>query len=53
MGVLMLLKGEYEHAEKYLNDANGEGLEAAGLNLKELAVKRANAAEIEKKNRDK
>ena len=53
MGVLMLLKGEYEHAEKYLNDANGEGLEAAGLNLKELAVKKANAAEIEKKNRDK
>ena len=53
MGVLMLLKGEYENAEKYLKAAAESGLEAAGHNLEELAKKKTNAAEIEKKNRDK
>ena len=49
----MLLKGEYEKGEKYLKIASESGLEAAGHNLEELARKRTNAAEIEKKNRDK
>ena len=53
IGVLMLLKGEYEKGEKYLKIASESGLEAAGHNLEELARKRTNAAEIEKKNRDK
>ena len=53
IGVLMLLKGEYEKGEKYLKIAAGSGLEAAGHNLEELARKRTNAAEIENKNRDK
>lgn len=51
MGVLMLLKGDYEHAEEYLKAAAEAGLEAAGQNLEELATKRTNAAEIEKKNK--
>ena len=51
MGVLMLLKGEYEHAEEYLKAAAKSGLQAAGQNLEELAKKKKNAAEIE--NRDK
>jgi len=50
MGVLMLLKGEYDDAEKYLKAAAESGLEAAGHNLEELATKKANAAEIENKN---
>mgnify|MGYP003044793580 CR=1 FL=1 len=33
MGVLMLLKGEYEHAEEYLKAAAKSGLQAAGQNL--------------------
>ena len=37
MGVLMLLKGDYEHAEEYLKAAAEAGLEAAGQNLEELA----------------
>ena len=54
MGVLMLLKGEYEHAEEYLKAAAKSGLQAAGQNLEELAKKKTNAAEIEKiENRDK
>ena len=53
IGVLMLLKGEYEKGEKYLKIAAESGLEAAGHNLEELARKRTNAAEFEKKNRDK
>ena len=54
MGVLMLLKGEYEHAEEYLKAAAKSGLQAAGQNLEELAKKKKNAAEIEKiENRDK
>lgn len=51
MGVLMLLKGDYESAEKYLKNAEAAGVEAAGKNLEELAVKKANAAEIEQKKR--
>lgn len=46
----MLLKGEYDDAEKYLKAAAESGLEAAGHNLEELATKKANAAEIENKN---
>lgn len=53
MGVLMLLKGDYEHAEEYLKAAAEAGLEAAGQNLEELATKRTNAAEIEKKNKNR
>ena len=51
MGVLMLLKGEYEHAEEYLKAAAKSGLQAAGQNLEELAKKKTNTAEIEKKKR--
>ena len=47
----MLLKGDYESAEKYLKNAEAAGVEAAGKNLEELAVKKANAAEIEQKKR--
>lgn len=53
MGILMLMKGEYENGERYLNAAAESGLEAAGHNLDELAKKKTNAAEIEKINRDK
>ena len=53
MGVLMLLKGEYEHAEEYLNVAYESGLKVAGYNLEELTRKKANASEFRIKNRDK
>ncbi len=51
MGVLSLMKGEYELSEKYLKAAAQSGLDAAKENLEELAKKKANAAEIEKKNK--
>lgn len=51
MGVLSLMKGEYELSEKYLKAAAQLGLDAAKENLEELAKKKANAAEIEKKNK--
>lgn len=51
MGVLALLQGNYEKAETYLQAAADKGLEVAGQNLKELAKKKANAAEIEKQNK--
>lgn len=53
MGILMLLKGDYENGERFLKSASGMGLEAAGHNLEELAKKKTNAAEFEKINRDK
>lgn len=49
LGVVALLKGDYEQAEKYLKNAAGAGLETAKDNLNELAKKKANIAEIEKK----
>ncbi|WP_455641233.1 DUF3868 domain-containing protein [Parabacteroides sp.] len=49
MGVLSLLKGEYELAEKYLKAAAASGLKVAKDNLEELEKKRANMAEIEKR----
>lgn len=51
MGVLSLMKGDYESSEKYLKAAAQSGLDAAKENLEELAKKKANAAEIEKKNK--
>ena len=51
MGVLALLKEEYDTAENYLNTAARSGLEAAKNNLKELEKKRINIVEIENKTR--
>jgi outer membrane protein OmpA-like peptidoglycan-associated protein len=51
MGVLSLMKGDYESAEKYLKMAEKLGLNAAKSNLEELARKKANIAEIEKKSK--
>lgn len=49
MGVLALLQEDYELAEKYLKASVESGLEVAKHNLEELAKKKANAAELEKK----
>ena len=51
MGILTLLKGDYELAEEYLNKAREMGLDVATDNLEELAKKKANMNEIEKANR--
>ena len=51
MGVLALLKEEYDTAENYLNTAARSELEAAKNNLKELEKKRINIVEIENKTR--
>lgn len=51
MGILTLLKGDYELAEEYLNKAQELGLDVATDNLEELAKKKANMNEIEKANR--
>ena len=51
LGVIALLKGEYESAEKNLKKAADSGLEAASDNLAELAKKKANIAEIESRMR--
>lgn len=51
MGILTLLKGDYELAEEYLNKARELGLGVATDNLEELAKKKANMNEIEKANR--
>ena len=53
MGVLLLMKEEYELSEKHSKIAKAAGLDAAGGNLEELAKKKANAIEIEKKNKNK
>ena len=50
MGVLFLLKGDYEQAKAYLNRAAGSGLEQAHLNLNELVKKEENARLIGKQN---
>ena len=52
MGVLLLMKGEYELSEKYLRTAAQSGLDAAKENLEELAKKKANALEIKGKNKN-
>lgn len=46
MGVLALLKGEYDKAEEYLNAAAQTGLPQAKANLEELEKKRANEKEL-------
>lgn len=51
MGILTLLKGDYELAEEYLNKARELGLDVATDNLEELAKKKSNMNEIEKANR--
>ena len=51
MGILTLLKGDYELAEEYLNKARELGLDVATDNREELAKKKANMNEIEKANR--
>ena len=51
MGILTLLKGDYELAEEYLNKARELGLDVATDNMEELAKKKANMNEIEKANR--
>ena len=51
MGVLALLQGNYERAETYLQTAAAKGLEVAKQNLEELAKKKANIIEFEKRNR--
>lgn len=51
MGILTLLKGDYELAEEYLNKARELGLDVATDNLEELAKKKENMNEIEKANR--
>lgn len=51
LGVVALLKGEYESAENYLKTAAGSGLQAAKENLEELEKKKANIAEIESRKR--
>ena len=48
MGILTLLKGDYELAEEYLNKARELGLDVATDNLEELAKKKANMNEIER-----
>lgn len=51
MGVLCLLKGEYDKAEQYFEAARQAGIEVATANLEELAKKRENEAAILKQKR--
>ena len=51
MGVLSLLKGEYDKAEQYFEAARQAGIEVATTNLEELAKKRENEAAILKQKR--
>ena len=51
LGVVALLKGDYDQAGEYLKVAADSGLETAKDNLNELAKKKANIAEIENKMR--
>lgn len=48
MGVLNMINGNYEKAEKYLNAAASQGLEVAKANLSELAIKMKEAAKLQK-----
>lgn len=50
MGVLLLLKGDYEQAKAYLNRAAESGLEQAHLNLEELVKKEENTRLTSKQN---
>ena len=50
MGILTLLKGDYELAEEYLNKARELGLDVATDNLEELAKKKANMKQKNCKN---
>ena len=45
-GVLALLKGDYDAAERFLQAASDAGLEVAGKNLEELGKKKANDQEM-------
>lgn len=49
-GVLSMLKGNYGQAESYFNAAANAGLEAAAVNLTELAKKLQNLEAIEKQS---
>lgn len=51
MGVLSLLKGDYDKAEQYFEAAHQAGIEVATANLEELAKKRENEAAILKQKR--
>ena len=51
MGVLLLMKEDYELSEKHLKIAKELGLDVAKSNLEELAKKKANAIEIKKKSK--
>lgn len=51
MGVLLLMKEDYELSEKHLKIAKELGLDVAKSNLEELAKKKANAIEIRKKSK--
>ncbi|WP_320889067.1 DUF3868 domain-containing protein [Bacteroides sp.] len=51
MGVLCLLKGEYDKAEQYFEAARQGGIEVATTNLEELAKKRENEAAIQNQKR--
>lgn len=51
MGILLLMKEDYESSEKYLKIAKELGLDVAKDNLDELAKKKVNADEIKKKGK--
>lgn len=51
MGVLTLLKGDYDVSEKHLKTSAELGLQAARDNLEEWVRKKTNVAEIEKRKR--
>ena len=51
MGVLLLMREDYELSEKHLKIAQELGLDVAKSNLEELAKKKANAIEIRKKSK--
>ena len=48
MGILMLMKEDYELSKKFLKVAEQSGLDAARGNLEELVRKKTNAAEMRK-----
>lgn len=47
MGVLEMLKGNYDRAESYFNAANDAGTDEARTNLEEISKKRENIRQIE------
>lgn len=50
-GILLMLKGDYDNAEAYFRRAQHAGVEAAGVNLGELAKKRENDFLVNQKKR--